>query len=233
MSEPISPEMQQQLNVPTDLDKVPKFESSSDHADPRQQILDKMGNIDAHLLNDNYEDYLSPEEAKAVHEHQQKSPNDPFLHQMLSTVHSRIAQKLVPPMPPEQWEAIRQYAGDAALKNAAPEHLAAIGGDAARQIGTESFDNLYGKHAKYLVQQPKGKETDIKTTPLPSTPKAEGASNKSAPKTVKPADGPSAQFANSLLHIVRGAGQVGEQQQKTGRQVNDELFAKILAGKGK
>ncbi len=236
MADPISPEMQQQLNVPPDLDKVPKFEDSVDHADPRQKTLDGLGQIDAHLLNDHYEDYLSDGEKKTVRDHQKNGPTDPTLNQMLDTVHGRIAQKVVPPMPPEQWQALRQYAGDVALKNAAPEHLAAIGGDAARQIGTESFDNLYGKHQKYLVQQPKGNPgtpenaAALKSMSLVAPNVTEGASK---PKAVKGGNAPSSQFANSLLDIVRGAGQVGAQQQKTGRQVNDELFAKILAGRGK
>lgn len=235
---PISPEMQQQLNVPTDLDKVPQFVDSADHADPRQQTLDKMDTIDQHLQNDNYADYLNPDEAKQVQQHQQKSPNDAYLHQMVDTVHGRIVQKVVPPMPPEQWEALRQYAGDATLKNVAPEHLAKVGGDVVRKIGTDSFDNLYGKHQKYLVQQPKGdpntpeNEAALKSMPLVAPGSAEGASKGSGPKAVKGGSGPSSQFANSLLDIVRGAGQVSDQQKKTGRQVNDELFAKILAGRG-
>lgn len=238
MSDPISPEMQQQLNVPTDLDKVPQFVDSADHADPRQQTIDKLGGIDAHMMNDNYGDYLKPDETKALLQKMQQNPKDPLIDQMNEVVRGRIAQKQVAPMTPEQWEATRQYAGDVTLKNADPTALEKIGGDAARKIGTDAFDNLYGKHQKYLVQQPKGNpntpENDaaLKAMPLVAPKGAEGAPIRSAPKQVKAATGNGPQFANSLLDIVRGAGQVGASQQKTGRQVNDELFARILAGKG-
>ena len=231
--------MQQQLNVPTDLDKVPQFVDSADHADPRQQTIDKLGSIDQHIMNDNYGDYLKPDETKALLHKIQQNPKDPMIDQMDEVVRGRIAQKQVAPMTPEQWEATRQYAGDAALKTAAPEHLEKLGGDAIRKIGTDSFDNLYGKHQKYLVQQPKGNpdtpENDkaLQEMPLVAPTRSEGASSRSAPKATKAAEGAGPQFANSLLDIVRGAGQVSEQQKKTGRQVNDELFAKILAGRGR
>ncbi len=241
---PISTEMQQQLNVPTDLDKVPQFVDSADHADPRQQTIDRLGRVDEKMLSaynnpDEYGTYLQPNERKALVKKFQENPRDPLINQMDEVVKGRIAQKQVAPMTPEQWEATRQYAGDAALKTAAPEHLEKIGGEAIRKIGTDSFDNLYGKHQKYLVQQPKGNpntpENDkaLQEMPLVAPRGAEGAANHRAPKTTRAAEGSGPQFANSLLDIVRGAGQVGEQQKKTGRQVNDELFAKILSGRGK
>lgn len=197
--------------------------------DPREATINALHGIDAHLMNDSVLEHLKPEETKQLQEMHKTDPNGAY-DKAMQIATPRLIQKLVPPMAPETWQGLRAFAGDQAVNRAEPGSVKSAEDAAAlREIGMKSFDDTLGKHAKYVVQQPKGVE--VTKTTVAAAPAADDLPPLVAPKRLAaPQKTPGSQFARSLLDIVRGASEVGGQQQKTGKSVNDALFAKILAG---
>ena len=194
--------------------------------DPRERTMQALHGIDAHLMSDSVQEHLKPEEVTRLRELHKSKPDEAYAQAMaLGT--PRLVQKLVPPMEPEAWQGLRQFAGDSAVKRAGPGSIKSPADEAAlREIGMKSFDDTLGKHKKYVVLQNKATPQ-----PVPQEPRLEDAIPLVAPKKLAaPAGAPGSQFARSLIDMVRGASQVGAQQQKTGRNIKDDLFAKILAG---